>query len=78
LVKEMMLSLNYCDRAANQVARSAYTSTALADQRKILDGVLKGIVAVAKSSRISAQAATTMAEHITGRQLPPLPDEPEG
>jgi hypothetical protein len=69
LLKSMMLDLGYKDRAAGQVARSDYFPTALADQKKLTEGVLKGVVSVAESSRLSAHAAKVMAEHVTGKPL---------
>lgn len=75
LVKEMMLNLRYSDRAASQVAREAYSAKGFTDQKKLWAGVLKGVLGIAKASRISAQASTAMVEHITGKPLPALPDE---
>ncbi len=75
LIKEMMLHLGYGDRAASLAARTDYISTGFADQRRLVDGVLKGVVSIAKASRQSAQAANIMAEHVTGKSPPPLADE---
>jgi len=75
LAKAMMLALGYSERSASQVARLPYQSVGLVDQRKLWDGVLKGIVGIATASRAAAHASTTMAEHVIGKPLPPLADE---
>lgn len=78
VVKAMLLDLGYSERAASQIARTEYLANALGSQQELQQGVLNGVLDIAKASRVSALAAVTMAEHVTGKPLvvPPEPPQP--
>ncbi len=75
LLKAIMLDLGFKERAANQVGRDPYLAAGLGNQRQLGEAVAKGLLTLAEASRLSAHASTVMAEHVTGKPLPPLPPQ---
>lgn len=65
LVKQMMLALGYGDRAASQVAREAYVSEGLVQQRLQVKAVLEGIGRIADASEVSAKAVASLVDQAT-------------